>query len=132
MRERKKILVVDDDRECLDFAEGVLAGEGYEVITATSGQEGLEKARSECPDLIILDVVMPEQDGWDTCDELRSGRETRQVPIVYLTCVGAPTTLYAPHGALETEWDEYLTKPVSPRNLAAAVKRLLEKSAVLR
>jgi two-component system alkaline phosphatase synthesis response regulator PhoP len=132
MSERKKILVVDDDRDCLEFAEGVLAEEGYEVITARDGQEGLERARSECPDLIILDVLMPEEDGWEICDKLRSSRETRSVPILYLTCVEGPKTLYASHGALETEWDEYLTKPVSPQLLAGAVKRLLERSAVLR
>jgi two-component system alkaline phosphatase synthesis response regulator PhoP len=132
MTEQKKILVVDDDRECLDFTEAVLLREGYEVITAMNGQEGLEKARSECPDLIILDVLMPEQDGWDTCDNLRSEQETRAVPIVYLTCVQGPKTIYGSHGAFETEWDEYLTKPVTPKNLVGAVRRLLEKSAALR
>ncbi len=131
MSERKKVLVVDDDCDCIEFAQGVLTREGYDVITASDGQEGLEKARSECPDLIILDVIMPEQDGWDTCDELRSAQETRRVPIVYLTCVPGAKTIYGPHGALETDWDEYLTKPVAPQNLVAVVRRLLEKAAAL-
>ncbi len=132
MGERKKILVVDDDRECRDFARDVLSTEGYEVILAQDGEEGLERARAECPDVIILDVLMPEEDGWDICDRLRSVRETRSVPIMYLTCVEGPKSLYASHGALETEWDEYLTKPISPQLLVGAVKRLLERSAVLR
>ncbi len=132
MEERKKILVVDDDCECTEFAEGVLTAEGYEVITASDGQEGLEKARSQCPDLIILDVLMPEQDGWDTCDQLRSAQETRRVPIVYLTCVPGAKSIYAPHGALETDWDEYLNKPITPQNLIAAVRRLLEKAEAVR
>jgi two-component system alkaline phosphatase synthesis response regulator PhoP len=131
MNERKKILVVDDDRECLEFAKAVLVHEGYEVVTATDGRDGMEKARSECPDLIILDVLMPEQDGWDTCDNLRSEQEFRFVPIVYLTCVEGPKSLYTSHGAFETDCDEYLTKPVVPKNLVAVVKRLLEKSMAL-
>ena len=125
MNDRKKILVIDDDRECRKFAEVVLAQEGFNVITAMDGQEGLTKAISERPDLIILDVVMPEQDGWDTCDKLRSTAEIGNVPIVYLTCVDAPASLYEGHGAFETEWDEYLTKPVRPEKLLAVVRKVL-------
>ncbi len=132
MAEQKRILVIDDDQECLEFAKTVLAPEGYEVVTATNGCEGLEKAKVAHPDLIILDVLMPERDGWDTCDDLRDAEGTRFVPIVYLTCVEGPKTIYGSHGAFETEWNEYLTKPVAPKNLVAVVKRLLEKSAALR
>jgi len=132
MTESRKILVVDDDQECLEFAESVLTRAGYEVVTATNGCDGLEKAKAERPDLIILDVLMPERDGWDTCDDLRSAEETRRVPIVYLTCVEGPKTIYGSHGAFETEWNEYLTKPVSPKNLVGVVRRLLDKSAALR
>jgi DNA-binding response OmpR family regulator len=130
--DRKRILVVDDDQECLDFAEGVLAPEGFEVITAMNGEEGLRKAMSECPDLIILDVFMPEQDGWDICDKLRGQTEMRRVPIVYLTCVQGPRTLYMSHGAFETDWDEYLTKPVTGKQLLGVVRTLLEKVAATR
>ncbi len=130
--EKAKILVVDDDPECLQLVAEVLTREGYQVITAVEGREGVEKARNECPRLIILDVLMPEQDGWDTCDELRSEPDIRTVPIIYLTCVDVPKTLYAPHGALETDWDEYLTKPVAPGKLVAAVKRLLGETAAVR
>lgn len=130
MTERKRILVVDDDRDCVAFAEAVLRRAGYEVISATDGCQGLEKAKAERPDLIILDVLMPERDGWDTCDDLREAEETRRVPIVYLTCVAGPKTIYGSHGAFETEWNEYLTKPVSPKHLVSVVQKLLEKTAV--
>ncbi len=132
MGESKKILVVDDDRECLEFAETVLSREGYEVITATDGKEGFEKAAAQHPDLIILDVLMPEQDGWDTCDQLRALRETRNVPVVYLTCVEGPKTLYTSHGLFDTDWDEYLAKPVTPKDLAGVVGRLLRQAAAAR
>jgi two-component system alkaline phosphatase synthesis response regulator PhoP len=130
--EKKRILVIDDEQQCLEFAVDVLAGEGFDVITAMDGEEGLKRARSESPDLIILDVFMPEQDGWDTCDKLRDAAETRQVPIVYLTCVESPKTLYTEHGAYETDWDEYLTKPVTGKQLLGVVRRLLEKAAAPR
>ena len=113
------------------LSEPVLTPEGYDVVTAKTGCEGLEKAKAGRPDLIILDVLMPDRDGWDTCDDLRVAEETRSAPIVYITCVEGPKTIYGSHGAFETEWDEYLTKPVSPKNLVAVVKRLLEKSSAL-
>ena len=129
MEEKKRVLIIDDDSECLEFAKTVLVDEGYEVIIAVDGQEGLKKAVSEHPDLIVLDVMMPEKTGWETCDELRSTKEGIDVPIVYLTCIDPPRSLYEPHGAFGTDWDEYLTKPVTPKKLADTVKKLLNKSA---
>ncbi len=130
--ERKRVLVVDDDQDCLTFACGELEEEGFEVITAHDGEEGLKKAQAERPDLVVLDVIMPGQDGWDTCDRLREAAETRRVPILFLTCVTGPKTLYMTHGAFETDWDEYLTKPVSGKALRGAVRRLLDSAAVPR
>lgn len=129
MKAHGKILVVDDDEHDLELARRALADEGYEVITASDGREAVPKARTERPDLVVLDVVMPEQDGWDTCDELRAAEETRSVLIVFLTRVDTPKTLYAPHAAFETDWDEYLTKPITPRKLVAAVRQLFEKAS---
>lgn len=128
MSEGKKVLVVDDDADCLEFAKVALERAGFEVTTATNGQEVTAVAGAVHPDAIILDVMMPEQDGWDTCDKLRSIRATCKVPIVFLTCVESPKTLYAAHGAFETDWDEYLTKPVTGKELVATVKRLLKRS----
>jgi len=123
-----KILVVDDDEHDLELTRRVLADEGYEVVTASDGREAVQRARTERPDLIVLDVMMPEQDGWDTCDELRAAEETRSMLIVFLTRVDTPRTLYTAHGAFETDWDDYITKPIAPRKLVAAVQRLFEKS----
>ena len=132
MDEKKRILVVDDDSDSLEFAAATLTREGYEVITATDGKEGLAKAVDQHPDLVILDVVMPEQDGWDTCDQLREIRELRKVPVVYLTCVEGPGTLYTDHGLYETVWDEYLRKPVVAKDLLRVVGRLLQGQAAAR
>ena len=132
MNERKRILVIDDDRECIEFVENVLTRKGFDVIAALDGQEGLTKAISDRPDLIILDVVMPEQDGWVTCEKIRSTTEIANVPIIYLTSVDSPKSLFMDHGAFETDWDEYLTKPVTPKSLHTAVMKVLKKSVSVR
>ena len=74
--------------------------------------------------------MMPKQDGWDTCNKLRDTCEGRTIPIIYLTCVDLPKSLYDHHIAFDTDWDEYLTKPVTPKELISVVRRLLQKAAV--
>ena len=128
MNEKKKILVVDDDKDYIKFVRTVLTREDFDVISAMDGKEGLTKATTECPDLIILDVIMPEEDGWEICEKLRSCVELEKVPIVYLTSVDSPKSLYMDHGAFEADWDEYLTKPVSPKVLLTTVRKLLRNS----
>jgi CheY-like chemotaxis protein len=130
--EKKRILVVDDDADSLRFAERVLAHEGFDVLTAASGEEAVRRALSERPELIILDVFMPEQNGWETCDKLRDTEEMRRVPIVFLTCLEAPKTLYTDHGAFATDWDEYLEKPITAKQLLTAVKKLLDRTSAAR
>ncbi len=129
MDKNKKILMVDDDRNFLESVKTVLTKKGFEVVTAKNGDEGMRKALSEQLDLVILDVMMPGQDGWDLCDSLRSKDELRNIPIIYFTCVEAPKSLYQSHGAFETDWDEYLTKPVTPKKLLETVEKLLEKDS---
>jgi two-component system alkaline phosphatase synthesis response regulator PhoP len=124
---RGKILVVDDDEQDRELARRALADEGYEVVTASDGREAVQKAKTERPDLVLLDVMMPEQDGWDTCDMLRAAEETRSTLIVFLTRVDPPRTLYTDHAAFDTDWNDYVTKPLTPRKLVDVVQRLLEK-----
>ncbi len=81
----KKILVVDDTALYLDQIRQILSGAGYEVITASSGMEALEKAKQEHPDLIFLDIVMPEMDGFAACRELTKACETRDIPIAFVS-----------------------------------------------
>lgn len=122
---QKKILLIDDDTECLEYIGGILEDEGFDVVTATDGNKGCEKAVAEKPDMIFLDVMMPEQDGWDTCDELRSIIATEKIPIVYLTCVNPPESLYESHVAFATDWDEYLNKPLRKKELLATVRKFI-------
>ena len=116
-------MLIDDDGDCLEYIGDILKEEGYDVVTAADGREGFEKAVSGHPDMIFLDLMMPEQDGWDTCDELRSISITESIPIVYLTCVNPPKSLYESHVAFETDWDEYLNKPLKKKELLATVRK---------
>lgn len=124
----KKILMVDDD---VDFAEAVkvlLESKDYEVILAHDGKEGLEKARSVNPDLVILDVMMPEMNGYDVCVVLKADPKLCRIPVILLTAVDQAMfkTSYAKQMGLMTEADDYIAKPVESVELAKRVKDLIK------
>jgi two-component system alkaline phosphatase synthesis response regulator PhoP len=100
---------------------------GYEIVTAGNGVEGIEKAESERPDLILLDVMMPEMDGFAACAKLKSSPETQGIPVVLLTAVAdhVTKTKYPVDGVIRAEADEYLPKPVKSQDLLEVVSRLI-------
>jgi DNA-binding response OmpR family regulator len=119
----KKILVVDDDPVQTRLVEQVLTGNGYRVIKAASGEEGIRLVYEGKPDLVILDVLMPGIDGWQTC---RCIREASDVPVIMLT--GKRNAEDDIVRGLESGADEYLTKPVGNRELQARVKAALRRA----
>jgi phosphate regulon transcriptional regulator PhoB len=121
---KPKILVVDDETDALDLIEFNLKAAGYEVITATDGVKALEKARSAAPDLIILDLMLPEMDGLEVCKTLRREEKTATVPIIMLTAKAAEIDRVL---GLELGADDYVTKPFSPRELTLRVKSLFRR-----
>jgi CheY-like chemotaxis protein len=120
---RKKILAVDDDRDDLKMITMILEPEGYEVITAENGREALEKVESENPDLILLDVMMPELDGFAACAKLKSSPQSQGIPVILLTGVAKYITQskYPLDGVLRADAEEYLEKPLEPEELLKAV-----------
>ncbi len=122
----KKILVVDDEPAQLRLTEQVLAGKGYEVIKASSGQEAVRIVYERKPDLVLLDVMMPEIDGWQTC---RLFREVSDVPVIMLT--GKRCSEDDIVRGLECGADEYLVKPVGNRELLARVRAALRRAESL-
>lgn len=122
-----KILVVDDDPDDLKMISMILQPEGYEVVTAENGREALEKVESEDPDLIILDVMMPELDGFAACAKLKSSPESKGIPVILLTAVAKriQDTKYPLDGVLRAEAEEYLEKPTKPEDLLEVVGRML-------
>ncbi len=117
------ILVVDDEKNIVQLARLYLNKEGYQVESAFDGSEALKKARSVRPDLIILDIMMPEMDGLAVCRELR---KTSNVPIIMLTARSDDVDRIV---GLELGADDYVTKPFNPRELVARVKAVLRRSA---
>lgn len=121
---RKKILVVEDEEEILDIIRRYLEKERFEVIVAVQGKEGLGRARTETPDLIILDLMLPEMDGLEVIREIR---KDSVIPLLIVSARGDETDRVV---GLELGADDYVTKPFSPRELMARVKALLRRSAV--
>ncbi len=120
--EGKKILVVDDEARMRKIIADFLGAKGYRIIEAGDGVEALEKFDEETPDLIILDVMMPRMDGWDTC---RAIRKTSKVPIIMLTARGEEIDELV---GFDLGADEYIAKPFSPRILVARVEAILRRS----
>ena len=119
---KKLILVVDDEPKLSNLVRGYLEQEGYQVVVANNGREALFAARESKPDLIVLDLMMPEMNGWEF---MRLHRKERNTPIIMLTARIDDVDKIA---ALETGADDYLTKPFSPRELVARVRAVLRRT----
>jgi two-component system phosphate regulon response regulator PhoB len=124
---KPKILVVDDEPEAVELVEFNLKQAGYVVTTAADGAEALKKARSVVPDLIVLDVMLPEMDGFEICKTLRLDPATVKVPILMLTAKAAEIDRVL---GLELGADDYLTKPFSPRELLLRIKKIIARGQI--
>jgi two-component system phosphate regulon response regulator PhoB len=119
---KQKILIVDDEPDALELVAFNLREAGYEVATAVNGEEALRQARALLPNLIVLDLMLPEIDGLEVCKLLRRDAQTSGIPIVMLTAKAAEIDRVL---GLELGADDYVTKPFSPRELVLRIKRLL-------
>ena len=129
MDEKKKarILLVDDEEDILEFVSYNLQKEGFEVFTANNGKTALNKALEVVPHLIILDVMMPEMDGIQTCEELRKFEKLKNTIIAFLTARGED---YSQIAGFDAGGDDYITKPIKPKVLVSRVGALLKRVAV--
>jgi two-component system, OmpR family, alkaline phosphatase synthesis response regulator PhoP len=127
MNQQKRILVVDDEPDFASIVQVNLEKEGFKVDVAYNGVEGLEKVRSNPPDAIVLDVMMPEKDGYTVCKELKADPQYREIPIILLTAVGShvTSTRYTHYDGMSTEADDYISKPASAEEITQSLKRLL-------
>ncbi|MGZ3882878.1 MAG: response regulator transcription factor [Bacteroidia bacterium] len=119
-----KILLVDDEEDILNFLTYNLKKEGYEVYAATNGHEGIELAKKHKPDLIVLDVMMPEMDGIETCRLIREHESLKSTLIVFLS---ARSEDYTQIAGFDSGADDYITKPIKPRVFISRVKALLRR-----
>ena len=117
-----KILVVDDEIYIVHILDFSLGMEGYEVVTALDGEQALEKMKTEKPDLIVLDIMMPKLDGYEVCKAVKADPATKQIPVILLSAKGRNVDQTM---GFEVGADDYITKPFSPRKLVERINQLL-------
>ena len=122
--ENYKVLLVDDEPDILEFISYNMQKEGFQVLTATNGQEAIKVAQAEIPELIILDVMMPEMDGIETCEELKKIPSLKNSIVAFLTARGED---YSQIAGFDAGADDYITKPIKPKVLISRAKALLKR-----
>jgi DNA-binding response OmpR family regulator len=125
----ERILIVDDDVDSLKLIGLMLQRQGYDIVVANNGQQALSRAHGDQPDLIILDIMMPDMDGYEVCRRLRHDTSTQAIPIIMFT---AKTMVDDKVAGFEAGADDYLTKPTHPAELASRVKAVLARSTAQR
>ncbi len=124
-----KILVVDDEIYIVHILDFSLGMEGYEVVTALDGEQALEKVRSDKPDLIVLDIMMPKLDGYEVCKNIKSNASTQHIPVILLSAKGRNVDQKL---GFDVGADDYITKPFSPRKLVERINQLLGQAVTER
>jgi DNA-binding response OmpR family regulator len=123
---KKKILVVDDEDDILNFLELVLGEKGFDVVTASGGQEALTKAQLDHPDLVLLDIMMPQMDGWEVLKLLRVDEETSEIPVAMLS---ARTEARDRVQGLQEGAIDYICKPFSLQELLGKIEAIFQNAA---
>lgn len=119
----KKIVYIEDDDEMIDLVRLILSRKGYQVIGAIGGQEGLEVIRSLTPDLVLLDLVLPDMDGWDVYQQIRAYKPTQHVPVIVIT--GKSKEIDKVLGLHIAKVNDYISKPFSPQVLLESIENVL-------
>jgi len=120
----QKILLVDDDPDILEFLSYNLKKENYKISTAQNGRQAIDSVKKEKPDLILMDVMMPQMDGIEACEEIRNNPDNKDVIIAFLTARGEDFSQIA---AFDAGGDDYITKPIKPKILVSKIKSLLRR-----
>ncbi len=129
-KKKAKILLVDDDVDFVESTKTILESKPYEVIVAHEGNEGLQKARNENPDLILLDIIMPIKDGFSAAEQLKKDPQLSKIPVIMLTSFSqrhAETSIPVSRG-YDLQAEDYIEKPVKPQDLLSAVEKYLKKA----
>ncbi|HHE74035.1 MAG: response regulator [Deltaproteobacteria bacterium] len=127
MTDKKRILVVDDEPDFCSIVQGQLEKEGFDVELAYNGVEGMEKVQANPPDAIVLDVMMPEKDGYEMCKELKADSNLCDIPVLLLTAVAShvTSTRYSHADGMSTEADDYIAKPASAEAISQSIRQML-------
>lgn len=123
----KKILIIDDELDILEILSFTLIKEGYKVYTASSGESGIKKALKQIPDAIILDVMMPDMDGIETCQQIKAEKKLKDCFVLFLT---ARSEEYSQMAGYNAGADDYITKPIKPKIIAKKIEAILKRSKI--
>lgn len=118
----KNVLIIEDVEDHLEIVKLILEQHGYNILVATTGLEGLNSARTNSPDLVILDVVLPEMNGYEVCKEIKNGTGTKEIPVIMLSVRSNPEDIET---AYKAGADKYITKPFNLDDLIKEVKKHL-------
>jgi DNA-binding response OmpR family regulator len=123
MAEKTRILCIEDEAEMIDLTRLVLEREGFEVLGAVGGSQGLEIIKREKPDLVLLDLMMPDIDGWEVYRQMKADEESAQIPVIVVTAKAQSIDKVL--GLQVAKVDDYITKPFGPKELLESIRRIL-------
>lgn len=121
-----RVVCIEDEPEMIDLVSLILGRQGFDVIGANGGVEGLETVRKEKPDLILLDLMMPDMDGWEVYQQIKADEELRQIPVIVVTAKAQSIDKVL--GLHIAKVDDYITKPFGPQELLESVEKILVNS----
>ena len=125
MADKKRILCIEDEAEMIDLTRIVLERQGYEVLAAVGGARGLEMIKQEKPDLVLLDLMMPDIGGWEVFRQIKADQELADIPIIVVTAKAQSIDKVL--GLQVAKVDDYITKPFGPKELLASIERVLSQ-----
>lgn len=119
----KRVVYIEDEQEMVDLVRLILSRKGYEVLGANGGRKGLQLVLDQLPDLVLLDLMMPDMDGWDVYQQMKANDKTRQIPVIVITAKAQSIDKVL--GLHIAKVDDYISKPFSPQDLLDSVEKVL-------
>ena len=119
----KRVVYIEDEQEMIDLVRLILSRKGYEVLGANGGRKGLQLVIDQLPDLVLLDLMMPDMDGWDVYQQMKANDKTRQIPVIVITAKAQSIDKVL--GLHIAKVDDYISKPFSPQDLLDSVEKVL-------
>jgi two-component system response regulator VicR len=119
----KRVVYIEDEQEMIDLVRLILGRKGFEVIGARGGRNGLQLVKDQLPDLVLLDLMMPDMDGWEVFQQMKANDKTRQIPVIVITAKAQSIDKVL--GLHIAKVDDYISKPFSPQNLLDSVEKVL-------
>jgi two-component system response regulator VicR len=126
METKRRVVYIEDEPEMIDLVRLILNRRGYEIIGANGGRDGLDLIRKEIPDLVLLDLMMPDMDGWDVYQQMKADQNTQNIPVIVITAKAQSIDKVL--GLHIAKVDDYISKPFSPQELVDSVEKVMAKN----